>query len=228
MNSSLPYAPPSLQERVRQGYLARLRELIQADWTRLELLKDDPMLLAQALWPTVSFYDRQQEIIESVRDNDETVCVAGHQLGKDFVSGFVALWYFLTNPVCRVITTSVKDDHLRVLWSEINRFIEIAAVPLTHDKGGPLILHHRDIKKMNSGVECPVSYLRGMVSERGEGLAGHHAPTTLAIFDEASGCEDAGYERCTTWAKRILIIGNPYPCTNFFYKGVKGGDITAR
>jgi hypothetical protein len=27
-----------------------------------------------------------------------------------------------------------------------------------------------------------------------------------------------------SWAKRFLIIGNPNPCTNFFYHGVKQGD----
>lgn len=112
----------------------------------------------------------------------------GGNLGKDFIAGWVALWYFLTNKEVRVITTSVKDDHLRVLWSELGRHIQLCRIPLTVDKGGPLIVNHRDIRKYRKGEICQISYIRGMVSERGEGLSGHHAESTLALIDEA--CHD--------------------------------------
>jgi hypothetical protein len=163
-------------------------------------------------------------------------------LGKDFVAGFIAVVGFLMHPVCRIVTTSVKDDHLRVLWGEIGRFIQSARVPLDSTKGGPLILNHRDIRKVHlPGVVlpdgrivterevCSISYLRGMVSEKGEGMAGHHAPWTLIIIDEASGVDDLVYTQADTWARRKLIIGNPNPCppTHFFYKGCEGGDLYA-
>ncbi len=186
----------------------------------------DPLGLARLLWPSVRFYDRQEEILLSVRDSAETFVPAAHQVGKDFVSGFVALWFFLTRHPCRVVTTSVKDDHLRVLWGEIGRFIDSAAYPLTRKKGGPLIVNHRDIRKVGpDGRECRVSYLRGMVSETGEGMAGHHAAHTLLIVDEASGVDDLVYERADTWARRKLVIGNPYDCRNFFYRSVKQGGL---
>src|SRR5215210_988404 len=84
----------------------------------------DPAGFAQRYWPQVTFYDKQWEIIESVRDNAETVVVAGHQLGKDFAAAFVVLWFYLTRHPVRVVTTSVKDDHLRVLWGEIGRYLD--------------------------------------------------------------------------------------------------------
>jgi hypothetical protein len=37
-----------------------------------------------------------------------------------------------------------------------------------------------------------------------------------------------GYKAADTWARRKLVIGNPYPCTNFFRTGVKGGDLYAK
>ena len=37
--------------------------------------------------------------------------------------------------------------------------------------------------------------------------------------------DDVHYERADTWAHRILVIGNPFPCTNFFKKAVQEGDI---
>jgi hypothetical protein len=120
----------------------------------------------------------------------------------------------------------VKDDHLRVLWGEIGRFVQSSKYPLTADKGGPLIFNHRDIRKVVRGQECKISYLRGMVSEKGEGLAGHHAPYTLGLGDEASGLDNMVYTQIDTWAKRKLFIGNPNQgCDNFFYEGVEAGDL---
>jgi hypothetical protein len=66
-------------------------------------------------------------------------------------------------------------------------------------------------------------------------MQGHHIaevgdriPRTLWIADEASGVDDLGYKAADTWARRKLVIGNPYPCTNFFRAGVKGGDLYAK
>lgn len=190
----------------------------------IEALKD-PLRFGKMLWPDVEFYDKQREIIHSVRDNDETYVPAGNQLGKDFVAAFIALWYFLCHHPVKVLTTSVKDDHLRVLWGEIDRFIRTASMPLTAEHGGPLIYNHREMRKLVGGAMEKDSYLLGCVSERGEGLSGHHAPFTLLIADEASGVDDMVYSAGQGWMKRFLAIGNPNPCTNFFRGGVEGGDL---
>jgi hypothetical protein len=41
----------------------------------------DPLVLASVLWPHVTFYKQQREILYSVRDNHETFVVAGNMLG---------------------------------------------------------------------------------------------------------------------------------------------------
>jgi phage terminase large subunit len=190
---------------------------------------EDPMVMCRVLWPHVKFYPKQEDIIYSVEYNDETFVTAGHQLGKDFVTGFIVVRYFLIHHPVRIITTSVKDDHLRVLWGEIGRYISSCSIKLKNTDGGPLVINHRDIKKvLPDGNICDVSYLRGMVAEKGEALAGHHAPYALLVVDEASGVEDEVYRRCDTWAKRKLIIGNPYPCQTFFHRYVTEGDLLAK
>jgi hypothetical protein len=178
----------------------------------------------------VRFFDKQEEIIASVDDNDETFVVAANQVGKDFTAAYIVLRYFLSHGHerggCRIITTSVKDDHLRVLWGELGRFIQVCPVPLDSKQGGHLLINFRDIRYvMPDGTINPISYLRGMVSKLGEGMAGHHAAYTLCAIDEASGVQDIVYDQARTWAKRILVIGNPLPCQNFFYRAVRGGDI---
>lgn len=130
----------------------------------------------------------------------------------------------------RIITTSVRDDHLRVLWGEIGNAIETCRFPLSHKKGGPLIINHREVRKIHKNSVCKISYLIGTVSEKGEGMAGHHAPYTLGVIDEASGIDEVVYTQMQTWAKRILIFGNCHPCPreHFFRKAVREGDILAK
>jgi len=137
------------------------------------------------------------------------------------------------------VTTSADSAQLEaVLWGEIRRFIDTARYSLDYRQGGPLIVNHLQLRKMTGdGKEsprrrCGLSYCIGRVAAKGEGMLGHHIadqgdgiPRTLAVFDEASGCDDDSYERTDTWAKRKLIIGNPYPCNNFFQRAVKSGDI---
>lgn len=208
---------------------------------------DHPLKLAKFLWPSSEFYAKQVEVIESLRDNEETIIVAGNKLGKDYTAGCLCVMFFLAphlffpksyvdkvNRFCgkyripkrRVVTTSVKDDHLRVLWGEIGGFITSSTIPLLIEGGGPLILLNKEIRLASEKeARNPESYMIGCVSEKGEGMAGHHADYNLVVIDEASGVDDLVYTQASTWAKKKLIFGNPNPCRNFFYKSVKGGNL---
>jgi hypothetical protein len=203
----------------------------------------DPIALQKELWPDVSFYSKQQEVIYSVANNDETIVPAGNMLGKDFVAGFIVLWFFLTRSPCRIVTTSAKDDHLRVLWGEIGNFISTSVIPLDQARGGPLVINQRELRKVNnSGEEIKKSYVIGMVASEDKmaAMQGHHiaqtgdsVPRTLFLADECSSIPQAYYVMARTWANRVLGIGNPWPCNNFFKHAVtgqpgtndKGGDI---
>ncbi len=192
-----------------------------------------PLKFANVMWPDVRFYNKQKEIIIAVEETPEVFVYSAKMSGKDYVAGYIALSYLLRHPEVRVITTSVKDDHLRVLWGEIERFVQTCAIPLPYRNQGPLTINHKDIRKHRRNPisrrmeKDPISYLRGMVSEGGEGLSGHHAEYTLAILDECSGISDMVYEACRGWAKCIFAFGNPNPCTGFYYKAYKQGDILA-
>jgi hypothetical protein len=199
----------------------------------------DPLAFAAAFWPHVTFYDKQREIIYSVVSDDETVVPAGNMLGKDFVAGFIALYFFMTRHPCRIVTTSAKEKHLNVLWGELNRFILTArhrvangAVinPLTHPLGDHLICNQFDIRKIIGGSKCPISYIMGLVANADtiESFQGHHTDDSdgikrgLFIGDEASTLSDDVFSMVKTWAKRKLLIGNTWDCSNYFYRSVKG------
>lgn len=187
----------------------------------------DPLKLLKWNWPHVTLYKQQKEILYSVMYNDETIVPAGNQLGKDFIAAYAVLWFFLSRQ-SRVVTTSVKHDQLAgVLWGEIRRFIATSKHAL------PIRYTHLSLQRVdNEGVVIPLWELVGQVSNKNEGLLGRHLrrgpcnePTTMAVFDEASGIDDGVYTSTETWAHRKLIIGNPFPCNNFFFRGVKEGDL---
>ncbi len=203
----------------------------------------DPVAFCKYLWPDVELYDRQREILYSGQDNDETVVAAGNALGKDFVAAITVLWFFLTRHPCRIVTTSAKERHLNVLWGEIGRFIQTCAYPLDARKGGPLIVKQRELRKVVDGEEDRFSYVLGMVAapDKVAAMQGHHVarkdglPRTLFVADECSGIPNSYYLMARTWFHRMLAIGNPWPCENFFKRAIlgqsgtndKGGDILA-
>lgn len=211
------------------------------------------LAVGQHYWPQHRFYDRQEEMIESVALSRETVVVAGNQLGKDYTAGFIVLTFFL-HPwlffpqehfwgidsqryrgqpswqvhTRRVVTTSVDGDQLRNLWGEISRFIGSSRVPLSDGRGGPLRINMRDISLAEERVETgqePLNYLIGRVTATGEGMAGAHAAYNLMVIDEASGSDNQVKEFADGWAKKFLIFGNPNPTENFFRRMVDGGNI---
>jgi hypothetical protein len=195
----------------------------------------DPLKFAAINWPAISFYREQQEIIYSVVDNRETVVVAGNKLGKDYVAGFIVLWFFLTHHPCRIITTSTKDDHLRVLWGEIGNLIQTSKYPLDRRQGGCLLVNHLELRKYVNSEIHKISYCRGMVAspDRMAAMQGHHAggshedPHSMFVCDEASSVPDDYYTMADTWMDRALIFGNPWPCDNFFKRAVKGNPKTS-
>ena len=63
---------------------------------------------------------------------------------------------------------------------------------------------------------------------KGEGLSGHHAGDgfTLFVADECSGMADIAFSKASEWADHMLLIGNPYQCSNYFYRAIKGDPAT--
>jgi hypothetical protein len=126
----------------------------------------------------------------------------------------------------RVVTTSVKDKHLDVLWGEVGN----AWRTCSEDLSKRFVMTHHEIRfKEEAEEKNPSSYMIGVVSgsTNFEGLTGHHAHYALAAGDEASGLPDGVYEALNTWAKRQVYITNPKPCNNFVKRNFRQGDLVA-
>lgn len=204
----------------------------------------NPLDLLKLMWPEVIIYDKQREMILGVRDAVETDVVAGNKLGKDFIAGFIALSYFtwpwvyhtpeyvrnidknrrpgMDPHTRRVITTSVKDDHLDVLWAEIARWVTTCREELLTTQLD--MVHHEIRLRSERSAKNPMSYLKGQVSAKGEGLAGHHAAYTLGIGDESSGLDNEVQEQFQGWTAKRFYFGNPNPCENFWKRNYEQGE----
>jgi hypothetical protein len=164
--------------------------------------------------------------------------VAGNQLGKDFVAAFIAVVAFLIclgrKITCRIVTTSVAEHHLKVLWGEISRFITTSRRPLVYDSlknpFGILLVNYQEVRRTEErAAKNPLNYLVGRVSQKGEGLAGHHAEFTMFVGDEASGLDDAIVRRDRRPPiQRVLRKWRPPASFVAAREGVTIGECCAR
>lgn len=157
-------------------------------------------------------WSRQREILEAVRDSRMTSVRSCHGVGKTFIAASVVLWFLLSFPRSRVITTATTWKQIeKLLWHEIGQLHQRARFPL----GGDCLT---TALKLDDG-----RYAIGLSSkpEEAEAFAGHHAPHLLQVFDEASGVHPAIYEAAeghlTSAGAKRLLIGNPTRSQGEFY-----------
>lgn len=221
------------------------RKLSPGNFKEVKLLR-----LIEALWPKYRLSREQRMMVRSVEENTETIVPAGNQLGKDFITALIILVFFLTRKPCKILITSANEKHLNVLRTEMARHMSNSLVPLTLDKGGPLRVTQDMITREENGIKDTLSYIQFAVysPNKPDAMAGHHAhpedleeaklgvPHSLAVADEASSVDNDCFNKLKSWCRRLLIIGNPYPCENYFKHAVKGkpgtedkgGDILDR
>lgn len=165
-------------------------------------IQDDPLKVMMKLWPRDKYTREQEEIAYSVWANKETFVKAANKMGKDFIAGRLIVVAFLTRWPCRIVTTSTKDTHLNVLWSEIHSAIRSSKIPLDLERGGPLQILKREIRKLDytrppvNGKRdvCPISYIMSMVANDAsmDAMGGHHATPDTIEEQEAKLHESLG------------------------------------
>jgi len=185
---------------------------------------EDPLKFVAACWPDIRLYEKQAEVLMSIKDNYETTVHAANEVGKDFTASLAVVWFFCSRSPCRVVTSSSGETQLKtILWSEIRERIATSVIDLGLD------LQTLKITRKFNGKPDDLSYVIGHVTKTVENFQGHHLPhdipRILAVFDECSGIADEFHTACESWAHRILNIGNPMNTHNYFYRNVKAGDV---
>lgn len=162
----------------------------------------------------VSPWEKQKQIITSVRDNTNTCVASGHGVGKTFISAATALWFLFTHYQSRVITTAPTNRQVEsILWAEIWNLFNNSRVPL----GGRLLKTSLNIEEK--------WFALGLSTDDPDRFQGHHAKHMLLIMDEAPGVDPKIYEAAqgilTQAHSKCLLIGNPTSSSGPFFDKFK-------
>lgn len=156
-------------------------------------------------------WSKQQEIIESVRDNQRTAVRSCHGSGKTATAARIVAWYLMAFRNSRVVTTAPTFSQVRdLLWSEVHSSI-------AHAPEG--LFPECDTTRLTVSREW---FAVGLSTDKPERFQGHHAEHLLLVVDEASGVHEAIYEAAegflTSPNARVLLIGNPTQTSGTFYR----------
>ena len=71
------------------------------------ILATDPLRFISVCWPAMKLYDKQRDVLLSIRDNIETLVHAANELGKTRIAAVAVVWWFASR-------TPAAGDHLLV------------------------------------------------------------------------------------------------------------------
>lgn len=169
-------------------------------------------------------WSKQQQILESVRDNRRTAVRSCHSAGKSFIASRLAAWWIECHPPGEafVVTTAPTGRQVRaILWREIGR---------AHARGS---LSGRTNQTewwlgMREGNEEIVAFGQKPADMDPSAFQGIHQRYVLVIFDEACGMPAALWEAADTLISnedsRFLAIGNPDDPVSEFAEVCKPGS----
>ena len=165
------------------------------------------------------FWSKQKEIVQSIKDNEQTTVRSGNSSGKTFTLAQVILWFMFAFPPAVVISTAPTNRQVEnQLWREIRR---------SH-KNAKRFLGGRMLKKQFILDED--WYAIGFSTKTGEDgmetMQGWHGRNILVVIDEASGVHPAVFEAITGAMAsggmvRLVYIGNPTKATGDFADSFK-------
>ena len=169
----------------------------------------DPILFANQFLG-VSLWEREVEILQSIKTHRRTAVKACHGVGKTFTIAVAALWWLARYPEGIVLTTSPTQRQVRTqLWTEIHRHVERAKVP--YPKLKTTELKFRDDN----------NFAIGFSTNQAENFQGYHGKYVLIIADEAPGIEsgiwDAVAGTMAGGKVHIVMAGNPTVPSGAFF-----------
>jgi phage terminase large subunit len=184
-------------------------ELLAEQKAFVKKVVSDPVLFANHFLG-VSLWEREAEILRSIKTHRRTAVKACHGVGKTFSLARAALWWLARYREGIVLTTSPTQRQVRTqLWSEIHRAVERAKVP--YPKLKTTELKFRDDN----------NYAIGFSTNQAENFQGYHGKQVLIIADEAPGIEsgiwDAVAGTMAGGKVHLVMAGNPTLPSGAFY-----------
>src|SRR3984893_626778 len=147
-------------------------ELLAEQKAFVKKVVSDPVLFANHFLG-VSLWQREAEILRSIKTHRRTAVKACHAVGKTFSLARAALWWLARYCEGIVLTTSSTQRQVRTqLWSEIHRLIERAKVPYT------MLLRETELK-----LRGDHNFAIGFSTDQSTNFQGYHGKHVLIIAD---------------------------------------------
>lgn len=152
-------------------------------------------------------YEKQQEILCSLRDNERTTVRSAHGMGKSWIAGAAVHWFINSYMPSTVITTAPTGRQVRgILWKEIAAQYYAAKVNLGGRMLTQQLIMSTEKKWFAEGFTTDETSL--------DRFQGFHNDYILVIVDEAAGVGSKIFEAIegllsSGYMVRLLLIGNP-------------------
>lgn len=154
-------------------------------------------------------YDRQIEMIESVRDNEQTSVVGANAVGKDWMVGRIICWWQSTRyPAKTIITGPTARQVADIVWREARGAYYASSVPL----GG------RMLPTESRWEVSDEHFALGFSTDKAWNLTGFHSPNLLVVVTEAHNFNDNNLVSLKRlFPNRLLMTGNPFSDSGEFF-----------
>lgn len=183
-------------------------------------------------------WERQAEVLRAVVEHPLVSVKSGHRVGKSWLAGSLALWFYSTFGDARVVCTGPTSTNVQgVVWRAIRQLHARSGrcwACTQADPGGPVPCPHgtaidgRPAERAGTGLVAEdLREVKGYTVRDVEAITGTAGAALLFIMDEASGVADAIYEGLegnrAGWTPeagvmvRMLLIGNPTRTVGEFY-----------
>jgi hypothetical protein len=153
-----------------------------------------------------------RDILNAFVTHNRVAVESGHSMGKDFISGQLALWFLYCFPPAIVITTAPTQRQVeKIVWGEISKYWR-------KELGGTLHTKAIDI--------APDWYALGFTTKETNQMVGKFqgfkGRNVLIIVTEAQAVEDNIFEQIegvmTAKNSKLYLAGNPLRSEGAFFK----------
>jgi len=178
--------------------------------------QNDPVFCGQEYFGIKTLtWDKHQEILRALRDNDRVTVRSGHSLGKDFLSGIISLWFLYSFKPAVVITTAPTERQVnKVIWGEISKYWRASRYPL----GGELLSNEIKIADDWYAIGFTAKETNQTIGKF-QGLKGRNV---LVVVTEAQAVEDVIFDQIegilTAENSKLYLAGNPLRTEGYFYR----------
>lgn len=159
----------------------------------------------------VSPYDKQIEMIESVRDHEQTTVVGANAVGKDWMVGRIICWWQASRyPAKTIITGPTARQVSDIVWRETRAAYYAARIPL----GGMML----PVESRWVWPEDEHHFALGFSTDKAWNLTGFHSPNLLVVVTEAHNFNDSHLTSLKRlFPNRLLLTGNPFSSSGEFF-----------